>query len=71
MPDMIFDDGKSSIALYVRGRNFGRLTDVPLMDAEEQLVDVPQELARLCALDDAVVVGAGQGEDLRHGVSCQ
>lgn len=39
-PDLILDDGKSSVALYVRGRNFGRLQDVPLMHIDEQGVEV-------------------------------
>ena len=34
--------------------------------AEEELVDDPQEVARLRALDDAVVVGGGEREHLGH-----
>jgi len=39
--------------------------------AEEQLVDDPEELAGLGALDDPVVVGARQGEDLGDGVAVE
>ena len=38
--------------------------DVEVLFAEQQLVDAPQELAALGALDDPVVVGRGQREDL-------
>ena len=43
-----------------------RLEDlvVEALLAEQRLVDDPQEVAALRALDDPVVVGAGQGEDL-------
>src|SRR4029450_7651636 len=37
--------------------------------AEEQLVNDAQEVAALRALDDPVVVGAGQREDLADGVA--
>ena len=39
--------------------------------AEEQLVHDPQEVAGLRALDDPVVVGAGQREDLADGVAVE
>ena len=39
--------------------------------AEQQLVHDPQEVAGLRALDDAVVVGAGQREDLGDGVAVE
>ena len=38
---------------------------VEVVLAEEQLVDLAQEQAGLGALDDAVVVGGGEGDDLR------
>jgi len=39
-PDLILDDGLASLSLYLRGRNFGRLQDMPLMDLSEQGVEV-------------------------------
>ncbi len=50
-----------------------RLEDlvVEAVVAEEQLVDDPQEVAALGALDDAVVVGRGQRDDLADGVAVE
>ena len=39
---------------------------VEVVGAEEQLLDPLQEQARLGALDDAVVVGGADRDDLRH-----
>ena len=50
-----------------------RLEDlvVEAVVAEEQLVDDPQEVAALGALDDPVVVGRGQRDDLADGVAVE
>ena len=50
-----------------------RLEDlvVEAVVAEEQLVDDPQEVAALGALDDPVVVGRGERDDLADGVAVE
>ena len=42
---------------------------VEVIGPEQQLVDAAEELARLRSLDDAVIVGRGEREGLRHGVA--
>ena len=44
----------------------GEDSRIEAVGAVEQLLDPAQELARLRALDDAMVVGAGHGHDLAH-----
>ncbi len=41
---------------------------VEVLRAEEELVNKLEELAAACALNDAVVIGGGQGQDLADGV---
>ncbi len=39
--------------------------------AQQELVDLPQEVAALSTLDDAVVIGGREGQDLAHGVAVE
>ena len=48
-----------------------RAEDLPVevVIPEEELVDAAEELPGLRSLDDAMVVGRGEGEDLRDGIA--
>ena len=79
--DLLHADGLAEVGL-VAGRDVLRPADrligdpqraedlaVEVVLADQQRMDAAQELTRLGALNDAVVVRARQSEDLGHGIA--